>query len=448
MAQEEKGRGTADMPRDTIHGAGSKQKESKEGDSHAVHAVHEPREPRAAEASKEGGAGVSGAAGEVHARPVQVLPASQPRQASQHGGAEQGGREASASVSGTSGPDAGSTSPRSRGDPGGSSVASGVASAAEEDKVTRPAKDEAAEAAAKSQEGRGEDSAQEGLGASGEAALGGLGLAPDSEYSKTQIHTERSDYPTSSGDGQHAVSDTGKDEQMQVDEDEPASAANKNEGDAKGKGKEVSKPAMFAYANAPRLPPTQAPAAPRGLASLPARPSAAVSFGRSRAPLPSQNDSYATSLGAPLRDKKDGPRPVDRSALTSLIFSATPRPASELLQLPLPSRRQTRRATGAGVLIPVERLPLLPLPPLPPILDAKVEKVVFSHQSLFPRDAGVFEYPVQIKDGDWHGGVPHYEKLEHVGDAILGGVVTTWLHRCWPGLTCGTATVSVTVIAR
>lgn len=447
MAQEEKGRGTADMPRDTIHGAGSKQKESKEGDSHAVHAVHEPREPRA-EASKEGGAGVSGAAGEVHARPVQVLPASQPRQASQHGGAEQEGREASASVSGTSGPDAGSTSARPRsGDPASSSAASGVASAAEEDKVTRPAKDEAAEAAKSEQQGEGRS--REGLGASGEAALGGLGLAPDSEYSKTQIITEKSDYPTDSGDGQHAVSSTGKDEQMQVDEDDPPAAADVTEEDAKGKGMEVSKPAMFAYANAPRLPPTQAPAAPRGLASLPARPSAAVSFGRSRAPLPSQNDSYATSLGAPpSHDKKDGPRPVDRSALTSLIFSATPRPASELLQLPLPSRRQTRRATGAGVLIPVERLPLLPLPPLPPILDAKVEKVVFSHQSLFPRDAGVFEYPVAIRDGDWHGGVPHYEKLEHVGDAILGGVVTTWLHRCWPGLTCGTATVSVTVIAR
>lgn len=194
---------------------------------------------------------------------------------------------------------------------------------------------------------------------------------------------------------------------------------------------------MFAYAGARPAPPKTA---------LPPRPAP-------RRPLPSQNDSYATSLSL-AQAAPDGPRGVDRSALTSLVFAATPAAPSALLQLPLPSRRQTRRATGAGVLIPVERLPLLPLPPLPPILDAKLERVVFSHQSLFPRDAGVFEYPVTFRHtgagkegngewGEWDGGVPHYEKLEHVGDAILGGVVTTWLHRCWPGLTCGTATVSV-----
>lgn len=209
---------------------------------------------------------------------------------------------------------------------------------------------------------------------------------------------------------------------------------------------------------------------PRGLASLPSRPAPPPNAptGPRRTPLPSQNDSYATSLrrapsnSLPSRPGHFSTQPaltpqstnpserkgIDRSSLTSLIFSTTSAPQSDLLHLPLPSRRQTRRATGAGVLIPVERIPLIPLPPLPPIKDKKLEEVVFSHQSLFPRDAGVFEYPVTIKHGEdggvmeWEGGVPHYEKLEHVGDAILGGVVTTWLHRCWPGLTCGTATVS------
>jgi dsRNA-specific ribonuclease len=57
---------------------------------------------------------------------------------------------------------------------------------------------------------------------------------------------------------------------------------------------------------------------------------------------------------------------------------------------------------------------------------------VFTHHSVFPRSRGHFEEP------DCHG---HYEKLEHVGDSILGMVVTTWLHELKPGLTCGTATV-------
>lgn len=35
-----------------------------------------------------------------------------------------------------------------------------------------------------------------------------------------------------------------------------------------------------------------------------------------------------------------------------------------------------------------------------------------------------------------------YEKLEHVGDSILGMVITTWLHETKPLLTIGTATVS------
>jgi hypothetical protein len=59
---------------------------------------------------------------------------------------------------------------------------------------------------------------------------------------------------------------------------------------------------------------------------------------------------------------------------------------------------------------------------------------VFSHSSLSEKVKGRFE--------SW-GPAKHYEKLEHVGDSILGMVVTTWLHETRPSLTCGTATVSV-----
>lgn len=59
---------------------------------------------------------------------------------------------------------------------------------------------------------------------------------------------------------------------------------------------------------------------------------------------------------------------------------------------------------------------------------------MFTHSSLFERENRLFEYP-DAKPAR------HYEKLEHVGDSILGMVVTTWLHELQPQLTCGTATV-------
>ena len=61
-------------------------------------------------------------------------------------------------------------------------------------------------------------------------------------------------------------------------------------------------------------------------------------------------------------------------------------------------------------------------------------KQVFSHQSLFERVRGRFEEPVDKP-------AKHYEKLEHVGDSILGSMVTTWLHETRPRLTPGSATV-------
>jgi ribonuclease-3 len=60
---------------------------------------------------------------------------------------------------------------------------------------------------------------------------------------------------------------------------------------------------------------------------------------------------------------------------------------------------------------------------------------------MFPRRKWRFEDPEEDPSGD-------YEKLEHVGDSILGMVVTTWLHELKPNLTCGTASVSQLVLPR
>jgi ribonuclease-3 len=78
---------------------------------------------------------------------------------------------------------------------------------------------------------------------------------------------------------------------------------------------------------------------------------------------------------------------------------------------------------------------VFPLPPLPIISDPVLEKQVFTHQSCFPRRKWRFEDPEEDPSLD-------YEKLEHVGDSILGMVVTTWLHELKPRLTCGRASVS------
>jgi len=103
-----------------------------------------------------------------------------------------------------------------------------------------------------------------------------------------------------------------------------------------------------------------------------------------------------------------------------------------VLPPPLPSKRARQGGASTAVLLPVEKLPVFPLPPAPPINDPDLLRQVFTHHSSFPRSRGLFE-------GAEDQG--HYEKLEHVGDSILGMVVTTWLHELKPGLTCGTATV-------
>lgn len=109
-----------------------------------------------------------------------------------------------------------------------------------------------------------------------------------------------------------------------------------------------------------------------------------------------------------------------------------------ILPTPLPSKRFKKGAHSKALLIPVEQLPVFALPPLPVITDPILLTQVFNHQSLFGRHRGRFEDAVDKPQMD-------YEKLEHVGDSILGMVVTTWLQETKPGLTCGTASVSYRV---
>lgn len=106
-----------------------------------------------------------------------------------------------------------------------------------------------------------------------------------------------------------------------------------------------------------------------------------------------------------------------------------------ILPTPLPSKRFKKGSQARASLVPVEQLPVFPLPTLPVISDPALEKQVFTHQSCFPRRKWRFEDPEDDPSLD-------YEKLEHVGDSILGMVVTTWLHELKPRLTCGRASVS------
>ncbi|KAK4688032.1 26S proteasome non-ATPase regulatory subunit 10, partial [Tremellales sp. Uapishka_1] len=110
-----------------------------------------------------------------------------------------------------------------------------------------------------------------------------------------------------------------------------------------------------------------------------------------------------------------------------------PKPPVSILPIPLPSKRFKKKPTSRAVLLPVEQLPVYPLPPLPTIDDPALVKQVFTHSSLFEKVKGAFEDPEDNPS-------KHYEKLEHVGDSILGMIVTTWLHETKPRLTIGTAT--------
>lgn len=85
-------------------------------------------------------------------------------------------------------------------------------------------------------------------------------------------------------------------------------------------------------------------------------------------------------------------------------------------------------------------LPELPsdlvLPPLPPIADPQLARLAVTHSSAhqLPRRPTSLEFEADEK-------VEDYEKLEHVGDSMLGSVVTGLLHDLFPLLRPGPATV-------
>ncbi|KAL1413185.1 hypothetical protein Q8F55_000936 [Vanrija albida] len=85
-------------------------------------------------------------------------------------------------------------------------------------------------------------------------------------------------------------------------------------------------------------------------------------------------------------------------------------------------------------------LPDLPsdlcLPPLPPIADAHLARLAVTHSSAhqLPRRPTSLEFEADEK-------VEDYEKLEHVGDSMLGSVVTGLLHDLFPLLRPGPATM-------
>jgi hypothetical protein len=186
-----------------------------------------------------------------------------------------------------------------------------------------------------------------------------------------------------------------------------------------------------------------------GASSLPQMPSTAL-FSSSSSSRASSNKSPMTSspqTTAPTSGTL-GKRPFDNTkepAESTSPTNTTTEPSEPriipILPTPLPSKRFKKGSQARASLVPVEQLPVFPLPPLPVISDPILEKQVFTHQSCFPRRKWRFEDPEEDPSLD-------YEKLEHVGDSILGMVVTTWLHELKPRLTCGRASVSCFLLFR
>ncbi|KAF9031840.1 ribonuclease III [Hymenopellis radicata] len=73
------------------------------------------------------------------------------------------------------------------------------------------------------------------------------------------------------------------------------------------------------------------------------------------------------------------------------------------------------------------------LPPLPRFLSRAVETQVFTHRSYFARPTHIFEDRPDDPS-------PDNEKLEHLGDTVLGLVVTKLMLEMYPGLRVGPST--------
>ncbi|KAJ7083002.1 ribonuclease III domain-containing protein [Mycena epipterygia] len=72
-------------------------------------------------------------------------------------------------------------------------------------------------------------------------------------------------------------------------------------------------------------------------------------------------------------------------------------------------------------------------PPLPQIKRDDIRQRVFTHRSYFERPSNVFEDRPDDPS-------PDNEKLEHLGDSVLGLVVTTLMGEMYPGLRVGPST--------
>ncbi|KAL1738554.1 ribonuclease III domain-containing protein, partial [Schizophyllum fasciatum] len=73
------------------------------------------------------------------------------------------------------------------------------------------------------------------------------------------------------------------------------------------------------------------------------------------------------------------------------------------------------------------------LPLLPPVYNERVENQIFTHRSLYGRPTHVFE---DLEDDL----APDNEKFEHLGDTVLGLVVTSQILHMYPGLRVGPST--------
>ncbi|KAK6908042.1 hypothetical protein I203_102043 [Kwoniella mangroviensis CBS 8507] len=82
-------------------------------------------------------------------------------------------------------------------------------------------------------------------------------------------------------------------------------------------------------------------------------------------------------------------------------------------------------------------LPKLGLPPLPPITDSKLREMVFTHASLsnVPRS---YSTSVFLEEGQ---GSLDYEKLEHIGDALLEAIAVSLAHELYPNFRQGSASI-------
>lgn len=81
------------------------------------------------------------------------------------------------------------------------------------------------------------------------------------------------------------------------------------------------------------------------------------------------------------------------------------------------------------------------LPPLPPIRSQALAREVFMHSGMIGgRRSPVSLAAASIPIADRLGGAGDNQKLEHVGDGLIGTVVTLLLHDMYPGLRHGPAT--------